>query len=123
MENNITENIVEYKTIILDKNIILDKISEEEKIIIYKHIRSGINRKYREENRDQLLEKYNKKIACAICGRVLDYSNMSKHRRTKKCMKAKQELENNQTQNNQTEINNQNDEYADNDFSEEYISN
>ena len=103
MENNITENIVEYK------KIILDKISEEEQIIIYKHIRSGINRKYREQNRDQLLEKYNKKIACAICGRVLDYSNMSKHRRTKKCMKAKQELENNQTENN--------------DFSEEYISN
>ena len=56
---------------------------------------------------------------------MIDYTNMAKHRRSKTCMKIKQELENNQTQNNQIEnnnvINNQNNEYADNDFSEEYI--
>ena len=39
MENNITENII------------LNKITEEEKQIIYKQIRSEINRKYREEKR------------------------------------------------------------------------
>ena len=115
-----------------NENNILDKISEEEQIIIYKHIRSGINRKYREQNRDQLLEKYNKKIACAICGRVLIYTNMAKHRRTKKCM-SKKELENNKTQsdedteneNNQSfnVINNKSDEDTENDCSSEYVSN
>ena len=114
MENNITENIV------ADEKIILDKITEEEKLIIYKHIRSGINRKYREEKREQIIERYRKKIACAICGRVLDYSNMSKHRRSKKCMNAKQELENNQSD---EDVENENNQIENNDFSEEYISN
>ena len=47
MENNTTENIS------LDKNIILDKITEEEKQIIYTHIRSEINRKDRKEKRER----------------------------------------------------------------------
>ena len=110
MENNITENII------------LNKITEEEKQIIYKQIRSEINRKYREEKRQQIIERYRKKIPCTICGCVVDYTNMSKHRRSKKCMRMKEEIENNKTQNNQI-INHQNDECTDNDYSEEYISN
>ena len=111
-----------------NKNIILDKLTEEEKRLIYKQVTSDINRKYREEKREQIIERYRKKIPCTICGCVVDYTNMSKHRRSKKCMRIKQEIENNQntqTENNQIIITNIVSAYSedvDNDFSEEYMS-
>ena len=112
--------------------IILDKLTEEEKRLIYKQVTSDINRKYRQEKREQIIERYHKKVPCCICAKMIDYTNMSKHRRSKKCMRIKEEIENNKTQNNQIEnnqieniqiINYQNDECTDNDYSEEYISN
>ena len=110
-----------------NENNILDIITEKEKQLIYKQVISEINRKYRQEKKEQIKERYHKDIPCCICGKMIDYTNMAKHRRSKRCMRIKQELENNQNQNNQIEnnnvINNQNEEYADNDFSEEYISN
>ena len=113
-----------------NKNVILDKIKEEEKTLIYRQVIREINKKYRQEKREQIIERYHKDIPCCICGKMIDYTNMAKHKRSKRCMRIKQELENNQNQNNQNQnnqneniINNQNEEYTDNDFSEEYISN
>ena len=112
----------------MENNIILDKLTEEEKRLIYKQITSEINRKYREEKREQIIERYHKKIPCTICGCVVDYTNMSKHRKSKKCNRIKQEIETNQntqTENNQIIITNIVSAYSedvDNDFSEEYMS-
>ena len=97
-----------------NKSLLLDKLTEEEKKLIYKQITSDINRKYRQEKREQIIERYHKKVPCCICSKMIDYTNMSKHRRSKKCMRIKEEIENNKTQNN---------ECTDNDYSEKYISN
>ena len=116
-----------------NENNILDIITEKEKQLIYKQVISEINRKYRQEKKEQIKERYHKDIPCCICGKMIDYTNMGKHRRTKKCLKIKKELENNKTQsdedteneNNQSfnVINNKSDEDTENDCSSEYVSN
>ena len=54
-----------------------------------KEERKEYNKKYYEDNRTKMLEKYAKKEPCEICGKMLSHQNvLTKHKKSKQCIRA-----------------------------------
>jgi hypothetical protein len=58
------------------------KQDNREKILEWK-------KQYDQDNREKISEKNKQKITCDICGSIVRKSDISKHKKTKKCMEAK----------------------------------
>ena len=57
----------------------------KEKIDKYQNI-------YRKKHRIKTLEKNNAKTICDVCGVVVNFSSINRHKKTKKCIKASQSI-------------------------------
>ena len=50
---------------------------------------TAYRKQYNIDNREQILEKQREKRACPKCSKVVNWHNISRHKKTKKCMNFK----------------------------------